>query len=433
MRNLSVFQIILLSVFGALAISGMLIFALFVGAGVGNSIGPVTIWGTLEPNAFAVVMRQASENDGRLFQVTYVQKDPATYEEDLTEALASGIGPDLFLLRQDFSVRDKGKVLPIPYSFLSESKFKDTFLEAANPYLAQEGVLGIPLFVDPLILYWNRDILAGSGFAKPPEYWEDVPDFAKKVTKKDDSGTITRSAISFGEFTNVDHAKDIITLLIQQAGGRITQEDSTGRLVPALSLRVAGSPSQAAESALRFYTEFADPSKVHYSWNRSLRSSRAEFAAGDLALYLGYSSEASGLVRENPNLNFAGAAVPQSRVGTKATNAARVYALAVSRTSRNPEGAMTIAALIADTSVSRALSVATGFPSARRDVIGETLEGENVLFEGQALIARSWIDPDPQKTDGVFRGMIESVTTGSARLTEAVGRANQELAQVIGQ
>lgn len=433
MKNLSVFQIILLSVFGALAISGMLIFALFVGAGAGNTIGPITIWGTLEQSAFAVVLRQATENDGRLSQVTYVQKDPATFETDLTEALASGTGPDLFLLRQDYAMRDKGKVVPVPYSFLSESKFKDTFVEAANPYLVPEGVLGIPLFVDPLILYWNRDILAGAGFAEPPEYWEDVPDFAKKVTKKDDSGTILRSAVSFGEYANVDHAKDIITLLIQQAGGSITQLDSTGRIVPALSLRVAGSPSQAAESALRFYTEFADPSKLHYSWNRSLPSSRAEFTSGDLALYLGYGSEATPLVRGNPNLNFAGAAVPQSRIGKRSTNAARVYALAVSRASRNPQGSMTVAALMAETAISRALSVALGIPSARRDVLSETLEGENVLFEGQALIARSWIDPDPQKTNGVFRGMIESVTTGSARLTEAVGRANQELAQAIGQ
>lgn len=433
MKSLSVFQTILLSVFGALALSGMLIFALLVGSGAGNAIGPVTIWGTLEPNGFAVVLRQASENDGRLSQVTYVQKDAATYDEDLTEALANGTGPDLFLLRQDHVLRNKGKVLPVPYDFLSESKFRDTFVEAANPYIASEGILGIPLFADPLIMYWNRDILAMTGFAKPPSYWEDIPDFAKKVSKKDDAGGLVRSAIALGEYANVDHAKDIITLLIQQAGGLITQQDGTGRLVPALSLRVAGSPSQAAESALRFFTEFADPSKIHYSWNRSLPRSHAEFSAGDLALYFGYSSEAIGLVRANPNLNFAGAAMPQSRIGSRSINAARVYALAVSRAARKPQGAMTIAALIGDSSVSRGLSVALGIPSARRDVISEKLEGENELFESQALIARSWIDPNPQKTELVFRGMIESVTAGSARLTEAIARANQELAQVIGQ
>ncbi|MBI4090427.1 MAG: extracellular solute-binding protein [Candidatus Komeilibacteria bacterium] len=433
MKSLSVFQIVLLSVFGALAISGMLIFALVVGSNTGNSIGPITIWGTLEQSAFAVVLRQASEDDKRLSQVTYVEKDAATYEEELTEALASGEGPDLFLLRQDFVVRNRGKVIPVPSTFLSEAKFKDTFVEAANPYLAEAGVLGIPLFVDPMILYWNRDLLAASGFPKPPRYWEEVPEFAQKVTKRDDAGGIVHSAIAFGEFANVDFAKDIITLLIQQAGGTITSFDSTGRLVPSLTLRRAGEPSQATESALRFYTEFADPSKIHYSWNRSLSSSRAEFAAGDLALYLGYGREATLLARMNPNLNYAGAAVPQSKVASRSTNAARVYALAISRTSQNPQGAMTVAAVMADAPIARALSVATGIPSARRDVLAEKLEGENELFEGQALIARSWVDPDPQKTDAIFRGMIEGVTTGSSRLQEAIGRANQELAQAIGQ
>lgn len=433
MKSLSVFQIILLAAFGALAISGMLIFALVVGSNTGNAIGPITIWGTLEPNAFAVVLRQATENDGRLSQVTYVEKDAATYEEELTEALASGTGPDIFLLRQDYVIRNKGKVIPVPFTFLSEEKFKDTFVEAGNPYLSTEGVIGIPLFADPMILYWNRDLLAAAGFAKAPQYWEEMAEFSQKVTKRDDAGGIVRSAIALGEYANIDHAKDIIALLIQQAGGSITSFDSTGRLVPSLTLRLAGQPSQSAESALRFYTEFADPSKTHFSWNRSLPSSRAEFAAGDLALYLGYSSEATQLARMNPNLNYAGAAIPQSKVASRATNAARVYALAVSRTTRNPQGAMTIAALIADAPIARALSVATGIPSARRDVIAEQSEGENVLFEGQALIARSWVDPDPQKTDAVFRGMIEGVTTGASRLQEAVGRANQELAQTIGQ
>lgn len=433
MRSLSVFQIILLSAFGALAISGMLIFALVVSSNTGNAVGPITIWGTLEPNAFAVVLRQATETDGRLSQVTYVQKDAATYEEELTEALASGAGPDIFLLRQDYVMRNKGKVVPVPYTFLSEEKFKDTFVEAANPYLATEGVLGIPLFIDPMILYWNRDVLAASGFAKPPQYWEEMAEFSQKVTKRGDAGGITRSAIALGEYANVDYAKDILTLLIQQAGGTITSFDGTGRLVPSLTLRTAGQPSQSAESALRFYTEFADPSKMHFSWSRALPSSRAEFAAGDLALYLGYSSEATLLARMNPNLNYAGAAIPQSKVASRSMDAARVYALSVSRTSRNPQGAMTIAALIADTSVARALSVASGIPSARRDVLAEKLEGENELFESQALIGRAWVDPDPQKTDAVFRAMIEGVTTGSSRLQEAVGRANQELAQTIGQ
>ncbi|MEK7068818.1 MAG: extracellular solute-binding protein [Patescibacteria group bacterium] len=432
MKSLSVFQVILLAVFSALAISGVLVFALFVGSGTGNTIGPIVIWGTQEPGAFTIVLRQASENDSRLGQVSYVQKDPVTYENLLTEALANGTGPDLFLLRQDYSVQNAGKVIPIPYTFLSKTQFEDVFVEAAKPYLTNDGVLGVPILIDPLIMYWNRDILGTAGFAKPPQYLDEFPSLVAKIIKRDDSGRITKAAVAFGEYDNVDHAKDILSLLILQAGGTITRKDNLERLAPALSTRTQGQKIQAGESALRFYAEFADPSKVNYSWNRSLPNSRAAFAAGDLALYFGYASEARIIARINPNLNFAPASMPQGR-DRNSINVAHVYALAISRASRNPVGARTVASLIGDTSLARALAIALDIPSARRDVLAERSEDENVLFENQAIIARSWIDPNPEKTSDVFRGMIETVTSGAARYGEAIGKADQQMAQIIGE
>ena len=60
MKKLSMFQLSLLITFGGLAIAGVLIFSLAVGGGESNSIGAVKIWGTLDPAAFAVVLRQAA-------------------------------------------------------------------------------------------------------------------------------------------------------------------------------------------------------------------------------------------------------------------------------------------------------------------------------------------------------------------------------------
>ena len=431
MLNLSVFQVILLASFAALAISGILIFALVVGGNTGSSIGPVVVWGTEDAGAFSAVLRQASETEPRLAQVSYVEKDPATYATELTNALASGAGPDIFLLRQDAAVRDEAKVIPIPYEYLSRPQFEDIFVEAASPFLGESGMIGIPVIVDPLIMYWNRDMLESAGFATPPKYWDEFSALAQRVTKKSDTGSILKSAVAFGEYRNVDNAKDILSLLILQAGGTITARDSTGKLAPTLAARTAG-PSQATESAARFYTEFTDPSKVHYSWSRALPGARAAFTSGDLALYFGYASEAREIARANPNLNFASAPVPQIRSSSNAQNVARVYALAISRTSQNPNGATVIASLIADSTFARGLSIALGLPSARRNVLAESSPDKNVLFESQALIARSWVDPEPEKTNDMFRAMIESVTSGSARLTEAISRANQEMARIIG-
>jgi len=433
MKSLSVFQMILLATFGALAISAILIFALLVSGAGGGGIGQVTIWGTLPSDAFAAVIRQVAENDRRVAGVQYVQKDPATYETELTNALASGGGPDIFLLRQDQATQSAGKINAIPYSFLSDLQFQDTFIEAAEPFLAEAGVLAIPLLADPLVMYWNRDILASAGYAKQPAFWHELNDMATKIVKRTDGGSIETAAVAFGEYRNVNHAKDILAMLIMQAGGTITTVDRTGSLVPSLAVRTAGVTAQPGESALRFYTEFADPSKADYSWNRSLPEARAAFAAGDLALYFGYASEYEFIRSANPNLNFAVAPVPQIRNSARTIAAAEVWGLAPSRMSKNPQNAVTIASLLASKDISKALSVATGLTSARRDVLSEPATGLEDLFQRQVIIAKSWRDPAPAETDEIFRDMIESVTSGSLRIGEALQRADEEMAQLIGE
>jgi len=427
MPKLSVFQTILLSVFGALAVSGVLIFALVIGTGGSTNIGPVMIWGTFDENTFKTIIRKAAEADGRLLTVTYEQKDEEGFANLLTEALASGEGPDIFISRQENAVRDSGKVFPIPYDGFSETQFRNAFIEAANPYLGDAGVLGIPLLADPLVLYWNRDMLASAGFASPPRYWDEISGMAQSITKKNDIGQVQKSTISFGEYRNVNHAKEIVSTLILQAGGLITTRDSTGRLVSAFT------PTQAVESALRFYTEFADPSKAIYSWSRAMPGSRLAFASGDLALYVGFASEHSAIVSTNPNLNFAIAPIPQIRSAERTLTFARVYALSVARTTRNPSGAVQIASLLASADTSSALSSAYGIPSARRDVLTQTTlaAGNDNLFKKQAIASASWSDPDSARTDDVFRGMIENVTTGTMRLSEAVGRASQEIEHIL--
>lgn len=427
----SVFQVVLLATFGSLAVAGVLIFAFAVGGGGNNTVGSVKIWGTLDQTTFAAVIRAAAEEDTNLASVTYEQKDAATYAEDITAALAAGNGPDLFLMRQDQAYAQSSLLIPIPYSSLSESQFTNTFIDAAAPFLAESGVLAVPLAADPLVLYWNRDVLGSAGYAKPPAYWDEMYPMAQAITKRDDMGKIQQSTIALGEYTNIPNAKEVLSMMMMQAGGTITTRDSAGRLVSTLAPR-AGDASQATLSALRFYTEFADPSKGDYSWNRSMPEARQAFASGDTAMYIGYASEEPLISRLNPNLNFAVAAVPQVRGSRASIDTGRVYGFAIPRTSKNPGGALTVAFRLVAADISKTLSIALGLPSARRDVLSLPADGSDDLFNKQAIIMRSWIDPNPVKTSAIFRAMIEDTVSGSALITEAVTRADQEMAQLLG-
>ena len=221
-------------------------------------------------------------------------------------------------------------------------------------------------------------------------------------------------------------------MLILQAGGSITARDPGGSLVSAVSPRT-GETKQSTANALRFYTGFADPSKLYYTWNRSLPESRKAFAAGDLALYIGLASEEPLIRRTNPNLNFAVAGVPQIRGATRSIVSGHVYAFAVPRTSKNSGGALAVALQLGNAANAQALSTALGMPPVRRDLLSQPAEGNDAIFGKQAIILTSWIDPNPDKTTAIFRDMIENTVSGAALVTEAVQRADQEMAELLGQ
>ena len=425
----SVFQIVVLSLFGALAVAGVGVFAFFVGTTQTQTIGQVEIWGTFDDVAIGAALRDLSDTDSRFKQMTYVEKNPETYSQELTEALAAGKGPDVFVMPHDDAFRDAGRVVMVPFESLPVDQFKNTFVEAANPFLTPEGIVAIPLLVDPLVLYWNRDMLSTAGFAKAPEFWNELYDMTSKITKRDQANSVERATIAFGEYQNVSHAKEIVSLLILQAGGEITTPAGE-KLAPALGAR-GGAAQQAVQSALRFYSEFANPSNSFYTWNRAQKDSRAAFTGGALALYIGPASEEPRLRLTNPNLNMAVASIPQIKTREFSLDVATVYGLVVPRTSDNLEGAMTAVYLLAGSKPSQTISVALGIPSARRDVLSQPATGLDDLFNKQAIISKTWIDPHPQKTDEIFRAMIESITSGSSKLAEAVQRAEEALGTLL--
>lgn len=424
------FQVILLCVFGACAIAGVLIFALAVGKGNANTIGSVVIWGTLDENTFTDILRSASDENPSLLGVTYIQKDGDSYLSDITNALASGKGPDLLILRQDDALTQESRLVKIPYTELTLQDFKSRFVEAASPFLTTDGILGIPILVDPLILYWNKDMLNTAGYADAPQYWDEVQDMAQKITKRTESGVITKETIPFGQYKNVNNAKEILSMLVMQAGGEITTRDSDGVLQAALAPSQAN-VAQASLAALRFYTEFADPAKPGYSWNASLPEARKAFIAGDLALYVGLVSERPLIAAANPNLNFGVARVPQRRSVQAAIDSGYTYAFAIPRTSKNAGGARAVAYLLAAPNIAFSISKRFQIPTARIDVIKLATTTDLGFYNKQAILVRSWTDPNPAQTSEIFRAMIEDTVSGSFLLGEAVQRADRQIAALL--
>jgi ABC-type glycerol-3-phosphate transport system substrate-binding protein len=426
---MSIFRVVVLGIFVVFIVLAVLVFSGIIGGGNGDRAGvggEVVMWGTLDAQELDTLLSEVRIEYSEEFRLTYVQKRASTFDRDLVEALASGTGPDLILLPENLIVRHDDKILPVPYESISERRFKDTYIEEGELYLRDEGILALPFVVDPMVLYWNRDIFSSEGLAQPPSYWDELFTLAPTLTKKDQNLTITRSAIALGEYQNILHAKDILGLFMIQAGDPLVAFGDRG-LESVLGDK-HGFVEAPAVSALRFYTEFSNSSKEFYSWNRALPLDRDYFAAGNLALYVGYGSESSLIEAQNPNLNFDVVRVPQVRDAGRFATQGSLTGIAVLKSSRNPQTAFYASFILTQPNTVTLFTNESALVPARRDLLSQRGVGATEeVFYNSALIARSWLDPNPEETEGVFQEMIENVVSGRSRLSEAISRGSANL------
>jgi ABC-type glycerol-3-phosphate transport system substrate-binding protein len=425
------FQLIVTGIFGAFIIIGVGVFALFGGLGGGGGAGPVTVWGTLSGTQMESLLITLRATDKTLQDVTYIEKSPESYEQELVSAMAAGRGPDLFFVSHEEMTAFADKVLTIPYSIVSQREFTTTFVDEGRLFLSGEGALALPVTIDPLVMYWNRDLFASAGVPAAPQYWNDFLTLAPRLTAYDTASAVRRSAAALGEWQNIANAKAILSALFLQAGVPVVAVGESGAY-SALAMLPEGAVEAPAQSALRFYTEFGNPSKSVYSWNRSLPEAQTAFAAGDVGVYFGFASEYEIIRQRNPNLNLGVELLPQIQgAGTAATYGA-LAGVAVARTAQKPQGAAAVAQRLAGQEVGLYLRGQMGLIPARREfAIGSEESAAASVFAQSALIARGWLDPNPTETDTIFRTMVESVSSGRATPAEAVNDASRLLDDLL--
>ena len=430
MKNLTKFQVILLGVFGSFIIIGVIVFAIGRTTKTGSAV-ELLIWGTMPRLDFSEVMKVSGLDKNEDFKLTYEEKRLDSFDIDFLEALASGIGPDLFFIPAESILKYESRALTIPFRSISERNFKDSFIEGGEVFLTEGGILALPIYVDPLVMYWNRDHFNNAGIVNPPKFWDEIYDLSSVLTLRDSSLNIRRSGVALGEYINISNSFEVLSALIMQAGNSITSRGQQGTVVSTLgdNLNFSIPPT---ESALSFYTEFSNPLKQFYSWNRSLPLSKNYFISGDLSIYFGLASELFDIRDKNPNLNFDIASLPQVRGTDKNVTYGKIEGIAVNRQSRKWESALMMARVLSGQELSSTFSQIKSLPPARRDLLSRKPERAFMeIFYREAVIAKTWLIPDRVRANEIFKDMVESVTGGRSRPREAVIRAVTELGLLL--
>ncbi len=382
------------------------------------------------------------------------------YEDELLHAFARGEGPDIFSIHNTWIGEYESLIAPLPKSLsipysetrgtikketvytikeeptISQRALKTDFVDVVAQDVirqykpnaqaeAENQIFGLPLSVDTLALYYNKDLLNAAGIAQPPETWTQFQDAVTKLTKITTNDEILQSGAAMGTSRNVERAVDIVSLLMMQNGARIVDERGRADFAQETDAGLL------AGEAVRFYTDFGSPQKAVYTWNAQQPDSFDAFVNGSTGFFLGYSYHGAFIRTINSKLNFAVAPVPQIE-GGKTVNFANYWVETVAKSSTAPDWAWDFIQFAASKDqVTKYLTVANK-PTALRGLINTQIEDEVLsIFVGQSLTAQSWYKgKDAQVAEEAFLDLIDAFLSGEEQesaLVNAQNKVNQTL------
>jgi ABC-type glycerol-3-phosphate transport system substrate-binding protein len=383
-------------------------------------IGRVIIWGTLPRDAVTSVIREIADVNDQYKNVSYRYISPATFDSELVNSLADGVGPDLILFSHEKLVTMRNRIQPFSYESFPIRDIRNLYLDGAQIFALDNGFYGYPLAVNPLIMYWNKDILANEGYLEPPATWEELINsvFADLIMRSDNR-SIQRGVIAMGEYNNIRNSFGIISALLIQGGsaGVVSLPNNQYQVRLESSEVSDGNPLRAAAD---FYTRFSRPDNSLYSWNRSLSGDRNLFLSGDLAFYFGYASEGKEIERSNPNLNFDIAEIPQGANASVRRTYGDFYALSLMRSSKNRPGAVAVMTDLGSVANTAKIALNSNMVPALRNAVAA---GNNDTYGRVAYraapVAYGWLNPNRLATDQILSTMTEDINSNRSKLNNA--------------
>ena len=404
-----------------------------LGGNVSQQWATLQFWGTFDDSSFYNEAIRDFEKINPRIKITYRQFNFEDYEKQLIDSFAAGTGPDIWLMHNTWLPKHYDKIQPLPQELIEgEEKpiftfreFKEQFVDTAVDDLTSGGkIYALPLYVDTLALYYNKDLLNSAGITVPPNNWDEFNDAVKKLIILDEQGNIARAGAAIGTAKNINRSVDILMLLMLQSGVKMTDIDDTY----ATFAKPVGGES-VGEQALQYYTDFARQSNEQlYTWNDRQYYSIDAFIGGNAAMMFNYSHHIKTIRDKSARFNFAVAPAPQISNAPFAVNFASYWVPTVSKQSQNSVTAWKFLTYLTSAKGATFYLGKSNRPSARRDLIEQQKTDPDMgVFAMQSLSARSWYQVDNSAIETIFADMIDDVNFGRTTVRDALGTAESKV------
>lgn len=446
-----------------------LIFSLFLTTGLGckglsetqqQSVVPVTLnyWTVFNDVDQLRTMATAYQQMRPYVKINVRQVRYEEFDRLFANALADDVGPDIISVHTRWLGKYESRLSPMPASVtvanvsVQGTLAKETVVTSetlamlnintirsqyvgtvAEDVVLNNQIYGLPLAMDTLALYYNKDLLDKSGVPLAPRTWEELSDAVKKSTKFNIAGDIVQSGIALGTSNNIQNSFDIVSLLMMQNGVNMA-EGTAVRFADGLQRPSADHP---AMQALSYYTDFARPTQDFYSWNIRKGDALQEFMRGTTVFYLGFAFDKSRIKAGAPQMNLNVIPVPQLN-DSAPINIANYWVESVVSKSKSQDLAWDFVRFMASQNNVKLYTAKTKQPSPFRVQIAEQQKDvEMEAFAFQALTAKNWYHgKDVDAADSAFADMITTYSQpleNSADFLRIQAQSVQRAAQVVQQ
>ena len=234
--------------------------------------------------------------------IEYAFAEVADHEQRLFTSLAAGTGPDGFNMG-DWNyplLNTKDWLAPVDPAAWEQNSHEDLqnlFFDYSLTGLVRDGqMMAVPLEWNALDLYYNRAAYEEAGLDpdKPAQTWDEVTEYAIKMTKRDEVGNITFQGFQQSYGPGTEWTLKRIHPMLVQAGLDFLNEDLT---------RCAINTPEAI-AILEYYTDWTTKHKVAMQGFEVPGVKGSPFRAGYSGMDLSGSYNVGSMKRANPDWEF---------------------------------------------------------------------------------------------------------------------------------
>ena len=286
-------------------------------------------------------------------------------EQKLSAAVPTGTGPDIFDIGTNITVNfiEAGLVEPNDPAIDQYLRSKAWSPLLADFFSAGGKSYGLPLLVSTAALYYNKTMLKEAGLAQPPATFPELVDAARKMTKLDGSGRMTRSGLSLRLSGQGSGIAEKFRFVLEPAGGSLIVKTPSGKWHN-------GFDNEAGRAALQFYVDSVQKDKID---DPRIPHDAAAFESGTTAMLFREAWVIGEIQQKNPSLDYGVVPIPSWRTGEPHKMLLQPWGIYVNGKSGNQPAAWEFLRFLTSAENAFRLTSMTGWVSARQDVSWQPL------------------------------------------------------------